>query len=345
MVASLGVAARDAWAFRGDIALTFLSVLLEGAPFLVLGALLSGLIDAFVPPATITRMLPRSRWLAVIAAGALGLVLPLCECAAIPVIRRMLRKGLPLSCAITYMLAAPIVSPIVWFSTYKAFGMLKPFGVPLPAAERLPLPAEFATYRLLLGFGVAVVVGLVALRLKSSWVLRPKVLLEAMLGSGMGSAGERPRPAAAAVATPAVADRLGYALRAALRDFLEVGSFFVIGVGISSIVQVAGQLDIMEFVTAHPAGSVWFMQGLAFVFGLCSTSDAFIAANMWARLNIPFAASMAFLVFGPMFDIKLLLLYTTVFRTRFVLGLGLVLFVLVALVCQHWWHVIQPVAS
>jgi uncharacterized membrane protein YraQ (UPF0718 family) len=105
----------------GDIYVAFLSIVFEGAPYILLGTLLSGVIDAFLPARLLERVLPKSRVISTFLAGLLGLVFPVCECAIVPVIRRLVQKGLPVSCAVTYMLSAPIVNPIVALSTLTAF--------------------------------------------------------------------------------------------------------------------------------------------------------------------------------------------------------------------------------
>ena len=84
-----------------DFAFAFLSILFEGAPFILLGTLLSGFIDVYLPSGTIERFLPRNKYAAVLVSGFLGLVLPVCECAVVPVIRRLVKKGLPVSCGLT----------------------------------------------------------------------------------------------------------------------------------------------------------------------------------------------------------------------------------------------------
>src|SRR5271154_1920651 len=104
-----------------DFAVSFLSVLFEGIPFLLLGSLISGFVDVFVSSERIARLLPKSASASILLCGLLGLVFPMCECGSVVVIRRFLKKGLPLSSAVTYMLATPIVSPIVALSTYAAF--------------------------------------------------------------------------------------------------------------------------------------------------------------------------------------------------------------------------------
>src|SRR5205823_12557221 len=109
-----------------DFILTFTSILYEAMPFIVLGAVLAGVLEEFVPQRLITRLLPRSRLLSICIGGLIGLIFPMCECGIIPVMRRLLRKGLPLSCCIAYLLAGPIINVVVILSTYVAFsGMEK----------------------------------------------------------------------------------------------------------------------------------------------------------------------------------------------------------------------------
>lgn len=106
---------------RQDFAFAFLSLLFEGAPFILLGTLISGLLDVYLPSGAMDRLLPKNKIGAVLVAGLLGAIFPVCECAVVPVIRRLVKKGLPVSCALTYMLAAPILNPITALSTWKAF--------------------------------------------------------------------------------------------------------------------------------------------------------------------------------------------------------------------------------
>src|SRR5262249_8156442 len=79
-------------------------------------------------------VLPRNRTLAVLMGGLLGIVFPMCECGIVPIMRRLLRKGLPLSCCVAYLLAGPIVNVVVLTSTYAAFsGMENAFAGSTPS--------------------------------------------------------------------------------------------------------------------------------------------------------------------------------------------------------------------
>src|SRR5947207_15790721 len=79
------------------------------------------MLEELVPQRFVARIIPRSRVLAIAIGGFLGLLFPMCECGIIPVMRRLLRKGVPLSCCVCYVLAGPIINVVVMLSTYVAF--------------------------------------------------------------------------------------------------------------------------------------------------------------------------------------------------------------------------------
>src|SRR5215204_6056087 len=141
-----------------------LSILFEGIPFLLLGSLISGMVDVFVSSERVTKLMPRNQTGSVLLAGMMGLIFPICECGSVVVVRRFVRKGLPLASAVAYMLAAPIVSPIVAFSTYKAFTM----RAELDGTN----PVVFTALRLAMGFGVAVLIAFIVQRLPQRRILQ-----------------------------------------------------------------------------------------------------------------------------------------------------------------------------
>jgi len=291
-----------------DFCYAFLSVLLEGVPFILLGTLISGLIDQFLPARLMARLLPRNVFLGACVSGLLGLIFPMCECGVVPVIRRLIAKGLPVSNAITYMLAAPIVNPIVAVSTYVAFSGQG--------------PAEMTSHRLLVGFVVAVIVGLAVHHLSLKSVLRPAVLESALAFGASAESASRPE---------SFRLRLAAALRVAVADFLDVMRFFIIGVAVAATFSTGVNQEVILPLALNPWLATGSLMGFAMILSLCSTSDAFVAASSLAAF--PFAAKLAFLVFGPMMDLKLLFVYSSVFRPRFVVGLLIGLFVLIGLIC------------
>ncbi len=288
-----------------DFCYAFLSVLLEGVPFLLIGTILSGIIAEFLPSRLMLRFLPRNAFLGICLSGAMGLVFPMCECGVVPVIRRLIGKGLPVSNAIAYMLAAPIVNPIVILSTYAAF--------------RGQNAMEFTTLRVLVGFFVAVMVALAVHNLPMWAVVRRGVSAEAPV--------EPTEPH-----THRFSFRIGSAVRVAVTDFLDVMVFFIFGVAVSSLFSTAVNQELIMPLALNDWIATGSMMGLAAVLSLCSTSDAFIAATFIA---FPTVAKLAFLTFGPMFDLKLLFIYSAVFRKRFVIGLAVGLFILIGLICMR----------
>lgn len=324
-----------------DFSISFLSILFEGVPFMFIGTLLSGVIDAFVPAERIQSALPRNRTAAVILSGVLGVIFPMCECGVVPVIRRLVRKGLPVSCGLTYLLAAPIVNPVVALSTYAAF--------------RGQHPAGITSFRLALGFAIAVLFGLVIERLPIGSVLNRSML--ASLPKPRARHSSR-RPAGlpvfatadglsheASVAFPVVepetivelhdeahaektfGGKLLGAIRCAAFDFLDVGFYLIIGAAIASLFNTAVDRHVLLPVASHHLFATVSLMVLALLLSLCSTSDAFIAANF---LTFPVSAKLAFMVFGPMMDLKLLFMYGLVFTRRFTFSLALALFVVIA---------------
>jgi hypothetical protein len=329
-----------------DFSISFLSILFEGVPFMFIGTLLSGIIDAFVPSETMERFLPRNQIAAVALSGVLGVVFPMCECGVVPVIRRLIRKGLPVSCALTYLLAAPIVNPIVALSTFAAF--------------RGQHPGMVTSMRLLMGFGVACVCGLIVQHIPSRALLNRPMLASMRKRSTLSRAHSQhvhePTLAAAYagvssernIVFPIVpaeeivhlhdeahggkrfGEKIVGAIRCAAFDFLDVGFYLIIGAAIASVFNTAINKEVLLPLASNHLLATTGMMVLALLLSLCSTSDAFIAANF---LTFPLTAKLAFMVFGPMMDMKLLFMYGLVFKKRFTFSFALGLFVFVALLC------------
>jgi uncharacterized protein len=294
---------------------SFLALIFEGIPFLLLGSLISGVIAAFIPSRVITGLLPKNRLVATLVSGLLGIIFPVCECGIVPIVRRLLHKGLPLSCGVTYMLASPIVNPIVIFSTFFAF--------------RGQAAALNTGLRLGLGYLVAVLVGLAVGLLKPEAILKKsdrKFSSQKRAGFRIAPLPDTRQGNSGASIT---AKTVG-AIRMASDDFLVTAFYFTIGAAIAATFNTAVDQQLILPLASHPTLSIMAMMVLSGILTLCSTSDAFIAATF---VTFPMVARLAFLVFGPMFDLKLFFLYSVLFKKRFVIALGIGLFLLVGLLC------------
>ncbi len=280
-----------------DVALSFFAIILEGAPFLLLGAIVSGLVDVFVPAGLVKEWLPRSKSSGVFAALGAGMIFPLCECGAMPIVQRLIRKGVPPSIAVVYMLAAPALNPLAMFSTYLAF--------------RNQDPWLMVVLRFGFSFAVLIFLGFWLVRVRPEEMLRPETLLG-------NRTGPEPSPNPGLVLTPRPGPSLGGLQQftgAVVRDFTGVLLFLVIGAAVAALFSTGFNRNLLAPIGQHiilgPLAGILLAQLLC----LCSTTDAFIIAA-FTPFSIP--AKIAFLVAGPLIDLKLYWLYRSAFKPSFV---------------------------
>jgi len=269
-----------------------IAILLEAFPFVLLGAIVSGLIEVLVPAEKLARFVPKRLAARLAVAPLLGIIFPVCECGVVPVVRRLLKKGLPLEMAVVYLLAGPILNPIVLASTIMAFWRTQPWwAMPLGRAA--------------IGVAVALLVGLV-------------LALSFRKRSAPASEAEEERHGGGSA--------LAHILHHAANDFLLLGGFLILGSMIAAAAQAFVPRTILVSVGRTPFAASAGMMALAFALNLCSEADAFVAASF---VQFTFASKLAFLVFGPMLDIKLVAMYLAALPRRVLLTVLLVVPVLV----------------
>ncbi|HEU0024314.1 MAG TPA: permease [Thermoleophilaceae bacterium] len=269
----------------GTVGVIFTSIVVEALPFILIGALVSGAIATYVSDGAFARLARLPRGLQVPGAALAGVGFPVCECGSVPVAKRLLGRGIDPAAGVAFMLAAPIVNPIVLWSTWVAYG-----------ARHSAL--EMTLARAGLGLAVAVVVGLVVARFASRDLLRP---------SAPTAHDHLPRAPGA---------RLPTLMGHVTSDFMFMGKFLVLGAGVAALVQTALPQSVLSGIGGAEVVAILTMVLLAFALSLCSEADAFVAVSFTA---FPLSAQLAFLVMGPAFDAKLAVLYGATFRRRFTL--------------------------
>ena len=299
ILAILIVFFRDAPPFA-TLSITFVSIFLEALPFMLLGAAIGGLIEVFISKGAILRIVPAGRLSAILLAAAMGMVFPVCECAIVPVVRRLFGKGLPLGAGIAFLLGGPIVNPLVFLSTAVAYGN----------------DLTVVIGRLAGGYLIAVVMGLLIDRCFT----RQSALVE--IPSALpGGAHEN-----FAIAAPAgIRTKIGWALQHGAADFLDISRFLVFGAFTAGLLQTLVARGELVVLFGSPIASILFMMILAVLLSLCSEADAFVAASF--RTTLPLAAQMAFMVLGPMLDLKLIAMYSRMFKKRLILVLSTATFI------------------
>ncbi|MBT2575665.1 permease [Bacillus sp. ISL-51] len=260
----------------------FISILIEAIPFILIGVILSGIIQMFVSEEMIAGIMPKNRFLAVLFGALAGILFPACECGIIPITRRLLLKGVPLHAGVAFMLTAPIINPIVLFSTYIAFG--NRWSVVL--------------YRGGLALAVSVIIGIIlSYQFKDNQLLQPD------------EPGHHHHH-------HTLLQKLGGTLRHAIDEFFSVGKYLIIGAFIAAAMQTYVKTSTLLAIGQNDVSSSLVMMGLAFVLSLCSEVDAFIASSFSSTFSL--GSLIAFLVFGAMVDIKNLLMMLAAFKKRFV---------------------------
>jgi uncharacterized protein len=244
-LALIGTTAREFVVGNAEIATAatvFCGIFVQALPFLALGVLVSGAVATFVTPDRLAHWLPRRPAAAILAAGVGGAALPGCECGSVPIARRLFGDGTVGAAALTFMLAAPAINPVVLVATAVAFP-----GEPLMVVARCI--ASLLT---------ALIMGALWARFgRPGWITRG---LPASLGQQDS--------------------RFTTFTEAARHDFLQAASFLVVGAAAAAALHIVVPSWMFEHLSGQLALGILVMAVLAVVLALCSEADAFVAASL-----------------------------------------------------------------
>ncbi|NCC16590.1 MAG: permease [Clostridia bacterium] len=277
----------------------FISILMQTFPFMLVGMFVSSIIQVFLSNDAVVKLFPKKFGLGFITAMFGGLFLPVCECAIVPVMARLVKKGVALPIAVTFMLSAPIINPIVIVSTLYAF----------------PGHPEITIFRIYFGLVIALAVGIVLMLFPET----NTVLLEKadMFTCDCIYCSTQPN------GRQGFREKLRLMFLHTGEEFFSAGKYLVLGAFLTGLIQVAVPKDIFLGLWGKDGLALAVMMATAFLFSVCSTSDAFIARSFWNSFST--SSIMGFLVFGPMMDIKNLFMLFASFRKTFVIKLVLII--------------------
>ncbi len=315
----------------------FLSLLVSAMPFLLLGVLFSGLLLLFVDERQLIAKLPKNPLLGALVGSFAGFLFPVCECGNVPVARRLLMQGVPAPVAIGFLLAAPTINPIVIWATWTAF-------------RDQP---EIVVLRVVFSLVIATIVGWVfsaqadlrpvlqttiAAGLKRTptkpepeeWLVRREAQTPELLRSGtflLGQPGQAVRMDAtvlqATLAATSLNKPLSYRLHLLLentvQELRELGAVLILGSAIAASIQVLIPREVILSLGAGPITSIVAMMLLAGLVSICSTVDSFFALSFASMFTS--GSLLAFLVFGPMIDLKGVGLLLSIFKPKAVIYL------------------------
>ncbi|MFW2490423.1 permease [Clostridium chromiireducens] len=280
----------------------FISILIQGLPFILVGSFISAVIQIYISPDTFIKIFPKNIFLSCIIAAFSGILFPICDCGTIPIVKGLIKKKVPIAAAITFMLAAPIVNPIGILSTIYAFQGMK----------------SVVICRISAGIVISILVGLI---MQFSMKKEDDILIinddEINCNCGFCSS-DYDSSSDAFKRLKAVFIHTG-------DEFFNTGKFMIIGTFLSSIFQTAISMNNNMYLPNDNKSSLITMILLSFLLSVCSTSDAFVAKGFLKLFSIN--SVMGFLVVGPMLDIKNTIMLFGNFNKKFVIKL--IFFILV----------------
>jgi hypothetical protein len=269
------------------------SIVMEAAPFLLLGSMLSAAVDRYVDAGRIARRIPSGPF-GRMAAGLLGgMAMPICECGSVPLARRLLEKGVPPLTAITYMLAAPVINPIVLLSTYVAFGG----NLKMVLARVLVVACSAAL---------------------TGWFCSRGAHGARHANPGPMAAPPHGNHAHAHAPHHVSAQGRGKSsvsdlLSSGAAEFLDMGKYLILGALASAAFKVFLPWQLVQALAGSAFLSISVLMLLAVLLCVCSEADAFVAA---AFVYVPPAAQLGFISLGAMVDLKLIGMYFAVFPKK-----------------------------
>lgn len=282
-----------------NIAIIFTSIFFESLPFLLLGSLISSIIETYVSDETLAKIIPKNKVLGCVVGILLGFFLPACDCAVIPVSKRLLKKKVPINVAISFMLASPIINPVVLLSTYTAFYNTNP---------------EIFWYRLLFGVIVALVIGIIM-----GIVFGKKDVIVNNIDECDNCHHHEHKHT--------LKNDLLSIIKHTAIDAFEVVKYLMFGALIASLVQVLLPRDMLMMFNNNQVLSIFVLMMFAYLISLCSTSDSFVGKSLLSSFSK--TSIMAYLLLGPMIDIKNTFVLLGNYKKSFVITLITLIFIII----------------
>jgi uncharacterized membrane protein YraQ (UPF0718 family) len=282
-----------------DLLTLSISVIVESLPFVILGILLSIVVQVWLPEGILMKYLPRNPFLRRFCISLFGIFLPVCECGNVPLARGLIVGGFTVPESMTFLLAAPIVNPITIITTHQAFGF----------------DDGILVARLLGGIAIANIIG---------WLFSMFPRQDALLTPSFAAECRRP------AGHDHEHSKLGKSTDIFIKESSVIMPALFIGSLVAGAIQVAVPREVLVALGSNPLWSILAMMVLAFIIAVCSNVDAFFI--------LPFASTfmpgsiVTFLVFGPIIDVKMLAIMRTTFTTRVLVQLTLVVALLSALI-------------
>ena len=285
-----------------NISIIFISIFFESLPFLLLGSMISAIIETYISNEQITKIIPKNKILGGIVGVFLGFFLPACDCAVIPVSKRLLKKKVPINVAVSFMIASPIINPVVLLSTYYAFYKTNP---------------NIFYSRIILGIILALVIGIIM-----GLIFDKKRVIINNIDECDDECDCHKK-----IHHHSIKNDVLSIFRHTAYDMFEVVKYLIFGSVIASLIQVLLPRNVLLIFNNNQILSIIVLMLFAYLISLCSTSDSFVGKSLLSIFNEQ--AIIAYLLLGPMIDIKNTFVLLGNYKKSFVATLITVIFITV----------------
>lgn len=285
-----------------NISIIFLSIFFEALPFLLLGSLISSIIERYVSNEMIAKIIPKNVFFGSLVGIFLGFFIPACDCAVIPISKRLIKKKVPLNVAISFMLASPIINPVVLLSTYTAFYNIN---------------KSMFYMRLIYGILISLIIGIIMGLIFKDDVIRDNGKEEHCHCDTDHCDHEH------------TDNTFLFIIKHTAYDLFDIVKYLMFGALIASLIQVLLPRSIITMFSNNNILSIITLMIFAYLISLCSTSDSFIGKSLLTTFGSE--PVLAYLLLGPMIDIKNTVVLLGNYKSKFVITLISLIFIFIFL--------------
>jgi hypothetical protein len=257
------------------------NVLLESAPFVLLGFFVAGLLKSFLPDDFVARHLGGGSMVSIFKAAAMGVPIPLCSCGVLPAAAGLKKQGAGKGAVTSFLISTPET------------------GVDSIAVSYALLDPLMTVIRPVVAFFTAVAAGIaVAYSEKHSASVIPEALPDSEMEkqgtctSGCCCSQREPEP-------DGIGRKFMKGMRFAFGDLLkDIGGWLFFGILLSGVISVFLSPDIVSRYLSNEYLSMLLMLAISVPLYVCATASTPIAAAL-ALKGISPGAALVFLLAGP----------------------------------------------
>jgi uncharacterized membrane protein YraQ (UPF0718 family) len=270
----------------------FWNVIVQMAPYLLLGFFLAGLMHTMLPTDWIARQLGGKGWWAVVKASLYGVPAPLCSCGVLPVTAQLRKAGASKGAAASFLISAPETGVDSIVVTY---GMLGPV---------------FATFRVLAAFFNGILGGMLVSRFGGDEVFDSSTTLQRQTccSTPPASASLKPSCCSSQVSSPGedvvrkplplqrITDALRHGFVTLPRD---LAGPLMVGLFLAAVLTLLGQWIMPALSGVGPVTGILLAMLIGLPMYVCSTASVPVAASLVFNAGLSPGAAMAFMISGP----------------------------------------------